>query len=1445
MTTQGGIAKFFLVFCLFLAGCGGTSDTAEGTIATVSTLRGDVTVLDESAGPTARVSVGGAMRTGEASRARALLDTGARLLVDEHSALRFDAIDAVTLTSGRVFLEALSGDAVTITLGESSLRVSDAALSIRMSDEQARVYAVRGEVSFVRGEHRGVLRAGEEIVFADGSPTIAPVVLYEDWTGGLMRPGPDQESVTKGMGALEARVPDEIGMARWALTIRRLDVRVRIDGDFAITEVEQEFFNPASETVEGLYRLNLPEGAVLQRFAVDRNGTLVDGYVREQQQARAAYEAQVYRGSTLDPALLEWEGPGRYHARIYPIAGGEVRRIAIRYALWLAPVREGGPRLYRYPMGGGERAPHIEEMSFVADLREAGAASVRAGMGAIAERDSVVFRQSDFRPRSDLWIELEGQRQPGTSRVQHAYRAVHSAPPRAPGSRVIVHEADERDYWFLPLELPSDLRMPAHGEGMDWVIVADISAAMDRSHLELGRSAIESLAAHFGPNDRVNIVGADLSLRPLVSGEDAMALGAPESSRMEALLEGLSRVAAGGASDLGEAFTEAARMLDPSRPSAIVYVGDGAPTVGELAAEALIEQMGRLPHPIRLYAMAIGADANLDLLSALTSGGGLAMRVTDQRDAAAAVLDVLAHAERPLLSRVTVDLGSGIDNAFPRRPVDVVLGDVLTVVGRVREQTPTEVVVRGEMLGEPFERRIPVSTENTGETTDLRLRWAQERLHQLLLAGATREEVAELGTRYGLITPYTSYYVPSARELAHMGSLSRELIRPPLRMARVESESSFSQIALGLVLGPLALGGCDRAESPPPMAEGSPGWPASQSAAGGVAPEEAEMARDEGAMAPSSGDDRFLERPVEEQQAAEPQARPAPSSPAPPAPTSAPSVSSTPSIADFLEQPRADSARASNTVSPGLDMDGTGRGGGGMGEGTIGLGQLGAIGHGSGSGFGYGGGSPLRRERERSQPPADGAQETQVVTTRITTIIRTTTTVEDHVRRRCSEAASRPLEDRRALWRERLSRTSGAHGWLSAYSDASRDCEMPAYRDRRAFLQLILEQAGNLQAMIDVYRLTNEFAARDFLRREILRRVRSPADLALVRTAFGPGALDLDGLAQQVLARAQTPAARLRALRALVIQRPDSIDLKLRLLEEIETQGRHAEAIRLASQLRLDPMADAGVRTAIGEMYLRFGREADARRAFSEIVEFAPLDELARRRLGDLYRAHGWYTDAYRQYVTLAAIRPDDPSVLLLLARAAAGAGRIDEALRLEQRLMEMAEPGAREGLARVAQLWSSVRFAKLRDEARRNHDDRGYEEQIARMRHSGVLRGSGALRVALTWSHPDAQISLFAAHPGLTPTRPEDLAPELGIEAFEVAEQESAPYRIEVRRDTRDRLGEIEAELIVLWNEGRDDEQIMIVPLRLGPEVTALAWTIAGRALNETTPSIIRGANR
>ncbi len=1419
------------------------SSEVDDTIAVLTPVRGAATLDGEAAARLSRAAAGETVSVAAgAGLARLVLDDGASLLLGDGAQVKTTAANAIEVLApaqggrGLVYASVAEGDRLEITTPKGTLRASDASLSIDAAGSS--VYVVRGEVSWSSGNTRGIVRAGETLTLGD-APSAAATALWDDWTGGLARPGPATNEAPRGMGVLEGRVPDEIGQARWPLVVRRLDVRVEVVHDLAITEVDQLFFNPASETVEGLYRVTVPDTAVLQRFAVDRNGSLVEGYVREKEQARAAYEAQVYRGSTDDPALLEWDAPGAYRARIYPIAPGETRRIVVRYAEWLGRAAEGAPRLYRYPMGSGGDAPHVQEFSFTANLTQADAASVRAGGGARVEGSEVTLRRSDFRPRADLFLELVG----AGDDALHAYRAGHSVPQRAPNSRVIANEADERDYLYVPVVLPESLIENAQPPGIDVVLVADVSAATERADLELGRSVIESIAAHLGAEDRVAIVTSDLAIRSLeVDGPAALAPASEE--RIEMLLDRLARAPQGGATDLGAALNDAAALLDPTRRSAIVYVGDGAPTVGELAADDLLERLERLPRPARLYAVAVGAEANLDLLEALTRGGGLAFRVEQRAGSADTALRILAHAARPLAQRVTVELGTGVEDAFPRKPTDVVLGDTLAVLARIRGTPPAKITVRGTLLGQPFERELTVTTRESADAADLRLRWASERLRQLLVDGATREEIAELGTRYGLITPYTSFYVPSARELH--ASAEYELL---LERRRDRAAPFALPATLALPLLALACdngGKDDNARAYDTVTEGEANEASNEDGEGEMAGSVA-AANDVTARTATT---------------TTPQGQPVV-----PAPTPEPAqVQAAP--VDAPEEPIAarEEAEAADGIA-GVE--------GGFAVGERGRERAGSIddllnqalagqdsrsnqrlaeqqpseapppdAHRRSPQGGSSSGGELRAQLNRDRNveldfgagPGSGSAGYGDHATRITTTTTVYFDTSTHVARRCSDASRLMLDDRRALWRERLQAGTYAGEWVQVYANAVRDCEASTWRDKRALLDLMLARAGSITSMIQLYHALSTGTARGYVRSAIVRRVRTPDDLRAVRQAFGLAAEVDWALVQRLVEQAADGPARIRVLRELIVQYPTSFDLRLRLLEELERQNRTGEVKRLAETLRTDALADAGVRTAIGELYLRLGDEAEARRVFSEIVEFSPWDALARRRLGDLYRAHGWFEEAYRQYQTLLEIRPDDLSVLLLLAQAAAGAGRIDEALRLEQRLAETAQPGAAEGIARVAILWSSVRFAKLRNAAAGNAEQ--LAEYLARMRRSGVLRESSPMRASLTWSHPDAELSLWAGYPGLSLTRPTDIAPEFGIEVFDVEEVESGTYKIEVRRGGRDLRTAIDAELVVVFGEGTPDEKIEVVPVHFAPEQRAFAWTITGTTLATATPS-------
>ncbi|MCC7542236.1 MAG: AgmX/PglI C-terminal domain-containing protein [Deltaproteobacteria bacterium] len=1464
------VAPGRIALLLVFVACGAEDERAlESTIGTLELVRGPVAASEQDARPITRIAAGAELRAGQAALARLTLDRGPSLWLGPGAHVKVTSSESLRVSAGRLLVSAGRDQRLDVETASGSLRVADAEVSIDARAGRVGAYVVRGEVGWATSRDRGVVDAGHEVAMSARGIEARAAVLWSDWTAGLAQAGPEVEARGAGVGVLEARVPEEVGLARWPLVVRRLDVRVVITGDLAVTDVEQVFFNPASEPVEGIYRFRVPEGGVLSRFAVDREGQLVEGFVREKVQARADYEAQVYRGSTDDPALLEWDSPGRYQARIYPIPAGATRRIVVRYAEWLSRSGATGPRLYRYPLGGRGGGPgglSAQELSLVVDVERSGATRVRAGLDAKVEGDQVLLRRSDFRPTSDFWLELvDSTARPGLAAV----RAPYVRPRRPIGSGAPARE-DERDLLFVPVVLPARwARRDEHAErggaraGIDLVIVADVSAATDASHLELGRSAVESLVAHLGAEDRVALATSDVSVRWLE--HDAARLGPASPERIDRVLATLARAPSGGATDLGATLAQAASVLSPERRAAIVYVGDAMATVGERDAGDLRARLDRLPHPVRIYGIGVGVRAKMELLETIASEGGLAARVVDRASAAHAATRVLAHAARDVVHDVEVSLpGASVDGVYPRRARDVTIGEVLPVLARVRGALPREVVVRGVLDGRRVSARVPLEVRDVREASeDLRLRWAGERLRHLLADGAGREEVTELGTRYGLITPYTSFYVPSARE-------AREAL---------ERRGQGSEEA-------------PEAEDRPTDTEGGRGR---------------RHRGDEGAMRWREPPTRAAPGSFEPSASAPPAAaripRPAPVTPSPAPVVAAPpmqgetSGSGGAAVADrtrvaarvALGAPEVRGPLSADVVARvirqhlgeirlcyerglatqpdlhgrvtvrfvvsagGVVQSATGAStnlrdpsvercivmafrrwsfpapaGGGIVLVTQSITLTAGDAHQMEPTPGRiprGRDVPSRSEPPPSYGPADA----------VIVEVAASSEAEAGVRaRRCGEAARLPFDDRVALWRERLALVSLPSHWVALYEGAARACELPGWRDRRAFLDAILDRAPDVGTMLDVFRALTG-SAREHVRRAILARVRTAADLRTARDALGlVERIDWTAIDRELEA-APGIDARIRVLRRLVRTHPTSFALSLRLLAAYEEAARLPEAERLADVLRRDPWADPAVRTAVGELWIRRGRVDEARRAFSEMVEHAPDDAGARRRLGDLYRAHGWFDDAYRQYRTLARLRPDDPGASLLLAQAAAGAGRVDEALRLEQSVAETGEPGgAAAGIVRLARLRIASRLAKLRHEARGANDAGRLAAIVARGRRTGALADAGALRVVLAWSHPDASLALWAAHPGQSLARAPELFGEHGLEAFEVIETMAGDHPIEVRR-SGDARASVTAELLVTWDEGERDERIEVVPLRFEPGQRTRAFTIRGRAL---TPS-------
>jgi Ca-activated chloride channel family protein len=1580
---------------LALAGCkraAPASIIAHGdTFAEMRTIKGEVTVTAPGEGkrapyPRERIAEGCEVALAPGALAWLRRDAGAVWLVEGPAQLTLRE-DAIKLTSGRAFVDAEDGPPVRIDSPRGAIELSDARASVEvLGDGSEDVYVLRGAARAATSADRAT--AGERLSLkVDGSVTRTPAVAWDDWTGGLATADPTAQPAPFGLGTVGARPPGDKGKPRFSLVIERLDVRVTVDHDFAVTEVDQTFVNPSSDSVEGIFSFRTPPGAVLHKFGVDRDGEVVWGRVKESAAAKAQYESNVYQGSTEDPALLSWIAPGVYNARLYPIQAGAKRRVVTRYAEWLS--RQGpraDRRLYVYPMaaeGARGSLPRIEELRVSLDLAKAGASRVRAGMNGKAEGKNVVIQAFDFVPKADLAVELFDGGEPDPV----AYRATHGltagdVPMNADPKFAAKVSGEEPDYLLVPLRSGPTDTAESGAKGMDLAIVVDTSAATESGALAIARSLTSALLAHLGPDDRAALWAGDASLRPVSTGSGELV--SVDANRRRDWLSGLASVERGGATDLGALLTEAASRLDTKRRGAVLYIGDGLPSVGEISPKSLRERMQRLPQGTRIFAAGVGSRANMPLLDSI-SRGAPAESVGDAYGAARAALRLLEAAQRPAWVGASVDLGAGVERVLPRELPPVSADDSVLVVGRLAGAPPKTVTLKSGQAQMSKPLRV-VTIEDEG---DLRRRWGQGRMEELLGEGAGRAALVDIGRRYSLVSPYTSLYVPTAKEAAQTNALSeqelaqvreeamdrRRLWRPWSRSARrLSAESRAPSAESDNKEG----GTGTRAKGE----EGSMGNPSSKptnhrfGVMGPTDKSDDDGMHDERKKALANAQEFGMIGMLNTGAGGEPNA--------PAAPWGRDTSTAASAAAPAAAAPANDALSARGNMwgdsvgdslgAGGLGLAAVGEGGGGRGDG-IGLGNVGTLGHGAGTGVGQGFGNghgklggahatsaPSLRQGAtqvngrlppeviqrivrqnfgrfrlcyenglRSNPNLQGRVSVKFVIDRSGAVSTASDAGSDlpdtgtvgcvvrsfgnlsfpqpesgivsvvypvlfapgdgappapptpapnakaapkvapsiavstaamsgpigiigHAPRPCGVAAELPLSERRILWSERLALPAAqgsAEGARTVYRKALADCEAPTWRERTTLLLLMVDQLRTVTARVALWKSLILTPAADVVYRAIIVRVRNVAELHELHKALGLASVDPDLLAAMV-AKAKTPTERLSVLRAAATKWSDDLELGLRVLDAHEDAGDDAGGRAWARHLRRRADATAHVWTSVGEYYLRLaarasGGEADrdrveARRTFGELVEFAPEDPAARRRLGDLLRAHGWYEEALRQYLTLQTLTPDDATVPLLIASAAQGLGRIEEAVGWAEKASAAGSPDGKSALSRAARATASAFLAWAREDALRTGKNDDAEKLLARTKR--LVAGSGkpnaqgeeqSVRVLVTWSHPELHPSLWTTALG-TPMPSPDNFPAFGAaEAKTSGQSATVELRLEPDDAARAARLDLKAVITVITGEGTAAEKVVKQEVGFGTVAspsTRLIVTFNGGAL-------------
>ncbi|MDP3278356.1 MAG: AgmX/PglI C-terminal domain-containing protein [Deltaproteobacteria bacterium] len=706
------------------------------TCASLDVLHAGVTVRDKSGAEHsplvhARIEREGSLRTTSAGRAVVRTDDGLELRVAGDSEIR--VVDGIMrVVKGRVYVSSWGVDERSIRLGDSlTIRVTEASLELEREPNGAmRAIGVRGEVGWRTERTQGRLAQGQMLA-GQGEPELQPAVIWEDWTGGAA--SPQGVATQAARGSARAVLHAGVGEPPTELATNEHKVTVRIDGDAAMTEVVQTFFNGSNQTAPVEYRLRLPEGAMVASFGI---APLPMGRF-----APEVLNAIPY--TTFGPASISGLGTGQgqiallrnpdgsYFARLSPLVPGQSMRVRLNYVEWLH--REGPRRTFTYAIGDAQSPPFVGEFLFDMHIDRGGVGAIRGPVGSMTTgRERLRITRSDYRPRGDVVVELFDSQAP----------TANQATARVFRSRTAL---DGQQFAMVDLTLPAETP-----RGTDLVVVVDTSSATDPGTLTTASAAVDALLQSLGPDDRVQLLFGDLRARPAEG--NAGQLGTVDSVKRRAVLEALSHVRPAGATDIGRVLTDAYERLDSTRNGAVIYLGDATPTMGTLDPDRLVDETLRLAPDLRLYVVALGADAHPEVLARLTSRGGLGLRAADQSEAVLAAQRVLSHATRPMLRDVHLDLGPAMTSTLPARIEQWVVGDPLRVYGPLTREPPRTLTVTAREGRTPRTWTITPATMSISDDGDLRRRWATARLQALDLAGASAAAMADIGARFGLVT---------------------------------------------------------------------------------------------------------------------------------------------------------------------------------------------------------------------------------------------------------------------------------------------------------------------------------------------------------------------------------------------------------------------------------------------------------------------------------------------------------------------------------------------------------------------------------------------------------------------------------------------------------------------------------------------------------------------
>jgi Ca-activated chloride channel homolog len=555
------------------------------------------------------------------------------------------------------------------------------------------------------------------------------------------------------------------------------DVKMDVSGMTARVRVAQRFVNPTGEWREGVYAFPLPEKAAVDRLNMRIGERLIEGRIKERQDARRTYEAAKAEGKKA--SLVEQERPNLFTTNVAHIGPDEEIVVTIEYQQTLA--YDAGSFALRFPLaitpryiagtpqetddaatGTGyasntDAVPDADRITPpVADPQGGAinpvsiAVELNAGfpLAHLASRYHAV--RIEERPGNRYALSLAGGVVPAARDFELTWTPDVGA---APGASLLAEQRDGRQFALLmvlpPVADPTAARPPR-----EVTYIIDTSGSMEGVSMDQAKEAMLLALDRLRPGDRFNVIEFNSVTNALYPAPVPFDDTTLRNARVF-----VRTLKARGGTEMLTALTAALSTAQTGpEMRQIVFLTDGA--VGnENQLLRLIEQ--KLDDR-RLFTIGIGPAPNTYFMKkAAEAGRGTFTFIGDVREVKDKMGALLRKIESPILTDMRI-VWPGAAVAYPSKLPDLYAGEPVLLTAELQAGlTSGSVALTGLRGGRTWGATLPLDA--SAREPGIGVLWARDKIEALMDAkrnGAPpdeiRREVIAVALDHHLVSAYTS-----------------------------------------------------------------------------------------------------------------------------------------------------------------------------------------------------------------------------------------------------------------------------------------------------------------------------------------------------------------------------------------------------------------------------------------------------------------------------------------------------------------------------------------------------------------------------------------------------------------------------------------------------------------------------------------------------------------